>query len=249
MTFPVVLHLGSSIIPVHPIFETLAFFVAYRFYVYLKKRRHSDPLAPDAAWWIIVGMAVGAFVGSRLVAALEDPAQFIHVSSWIYYISNQTIAGALGGGILGVEVTKWILKVKRRTGDLFVYPLILGIIVGRIGCLLTGVTDGTVGLPSNLPWAFDQGDGIPRHPTSLYEIVFLIIIWLLIKRIERLKILKEGDLFSVFVVGYSLFRFCVEFIKPRDPLWLGLSSIQLLAAGLVIYYSLYFIRRYKKSIL
>ncbi len=247
MVFPIDLHIGAVIIPSHPIFETLAFFIGYRYFLHVKSKNKADPLSPGAEWWIVVGMAVGAFIGSRLVAALEDPSLFAHASTWLYYVGGQTITGGIAGGLLGVEVTKKILKVRRKTGDLFVYPLMLGMMIGRVGCLLTGVSDGTVGLPSSLPWAFDQGDGIPRHPASLYEIIFLGLLWAFLKQVEKRGILKEGDLFAAFVFGYSAFRFCEEFIKPRDPLWISLSSIQLLVAALMIYYAVYFIRRYPFS--
>ena len=246
MTFPINFHFGSVTISSHPVFEILAFFLAYRYFVYLKAKRKNDPLSPEAEYWLIIGMVVGAFIGSRLTAALENPTMFLHSYTWLYYIGGQTIAGGIGGGIVGVEITKKILKIKRKTGDFFVYPLIFGIMIGRIGCLLTGVTDGTVGLPCNLPWCFNQGDGIPRHPTSLYEILFLGILWIILKQIEKRIKLREGDLFGIFAFNYGLFRFFEEFLKPRDTLWLGLSSIQLLAGILVIYYGLYFIRRYKK---
>lgn len=248
MTFPIDIHIGSLLIPSHALFEVLAFFVGYRYYLFLKSRRKADPLSSEAEWWIIIGMAAGAFIGSRLFAALENPTQFLHSVTWLYYVGGQTIAGGIAGGILGVEVTKKILGIKRKTGDLFVYPLMLGIMIGRIGCLLKGITDGTVGLPCNLPWCFDQGDGIPRHPTSLYEIVFIGLLWIVIKQIEKRGILKTGDLFSIFVASYLFFRFFVEFIKPRNPLWIGLSSIQLLAGALVVYYAIYFIKRYKTNI-
>ncbi len=248
MNFPIDIHIAGIVIPSHPVFEFLAFFVGYRYFIFLRNKKKSDPLLPEAEWWIIIGMAIGAFLGSRIVSALENPGLFLHPPTWMYYIGGQTVAGAIAGGILGVEITKKILKVKRKTGDLFVYPLMLGIIIGRIGCFLTGVIDGTVGLPSNLPWAFNQGDGIPRHPTSLYEILFIVLLWIAIKKIEKKKIIKEGDLFSIFVVCYSLFRLFEEFLKPRDILFAGLSSIQLLAAALVIYYTVYFSKRYKKSI-
>lgn len=247
MSFPIDLHIGSLVIPSHAVFETLAFFIGYRFYLFLKGKRKEDPLNSDAEWWIVVGIAAGAFIGSRLIAALENPEVFFHSPTWLYYIGGQTIAGGIAGGILGAEITKKILGIKRKTGDRFVYPLIFGIIIGRTGCFLKGVSDGTVGLPSKLPWAFDQGDGIPRHPTSLYEIGFLILMWVALKKIARLNLLKEGDLFYVFVLGYSVFRFLEDFLKPRDPLWIGLSSIQLLTGALVIYYTTYFIRRYKKT--
>jgi phosphatidylglycerol:prolipoprotein diacylglycerol transferase len=245
MIFPINIHIGSLIIPSHPVFEVLAFFIGYGYYLFLKTNRKSEPLMPEAEWWIVIGMAAGAFIGSRLIAALENPAIFLHSTTWLYYVGGQSIAGGIAGGMLGVEIAKKILHIKRRTGNLFVYPLILGIIIGRIGCFLTGIADGTVGLPCNFPWCFSQGDSISRHPTSLYEILFLILLWIGIKRIEKRKTMKEGDLFGIFMFCYAAFRFFVEFIKPRNLLWLDLSSIQLLAVTLMVYYAIYFIKRQK----
>src|SRR5882672_8591399 len=99
MIFPIDIHLGTTVIPSHPVFETLAFFIGYQYFIFLRNKKKLDPLSPNAEWWIIIGMAVGGFVGSRLIAALEDPALFLHPGTWAYYIGGQTIAGAIGGGI------------------------------------------------------------------------------------------------------------------------------------------------------
>ena len=71
---------------------------------------------------------------------------------------------------------KRYIGLRTSTGDLYAIPLALGIAIGRIGCFLTGLSDNTYGVPSNLPWAVDFGDGIPRHPTQLYEILFLLAL-------------------------------------------------------------------------
>ena len=247
MSFPLDIYIGSYIIPIHAVLEFFAFAVGYQYFLYRKRNGQPDPLPRDKEWWIIVGMAAGALVLSRLVAALENPELFFSNPGILYYVSGQTITGGLVGGIIGVEIAKKILGIKRKTGDLFVYPLILAMIIGRIGCFLTGVTDGTVGLVCNLPWCLDQGDGLLRHPTSLYEIGFLILAWLSIKWIEKRNGAKQGDLFSLFIFGYSVFRFIAEFIKPRHELWIGLSSIQLLMFMVMLYYFVYFILRYRKT--
>ena len=108
--------------------------------------------------------------------------------------------------------------------------------IGRIGCLLTGITDRTVGIASSLPWAFDQGDGIPRHPTSFYEIIFLILLWIFLRRLEKIKNLKNGSIFKIFIFSYLLFRFAIEFIKPVTQIFLGLSVFQIVSLLGLIYY-------------
>ena len=53
--------------------------------------------------------------------------------------------GGLFGGLLGVELAKKIIGEKQSSGDLFVFPIILGIFIGRIGCFLSGINEFTYG--------------------------------------------------------------------------------------------------------
>ncbi len=74
------------------------------------------------------------------------------------------------GGLIGVEIGKKYAGVTESTGDRFVMPILVGLIIGRIGCFIAGLHDDTYGNPTALPWGIDFGDGIPRHPTQLYDI-------------------------------------------------------------------------------
>jgi prolipoprotein diacylglyceryltransferase len=140
---------------------------------------------------------------------------------------GKTIVGGLAGGTLAVEWVKRRIGESRRTGDAFVLPLALGMAIGRVGCFLAGLGDHTQGGPTTLPWGVDFGDGIPRHPTTLYEIVALggLAAWAAAWSRHPLK--QEGDLFRGFFAGYAAFRFGLEFLKPDDHDWLGLSAIQI----------------------
>ena len=144
------------------------------------------------------------------------------------------------GGLIGVELTKKRLGVAVSSGDLIVYPLILAMIIGRTGCFLAGLDDGTFGNPSNLPWAINFGDGIRRHPTNLYEILFWISLWLVLKINERKCQFTDGSRFKIFLASYLIFRFAVEFIKPDYFFPFGLSVIQLVCiAGILYYYKVF----------
>lgn len=242
MHFPVNIPLGKSGIPIHFICETLSYFLGYRYYAYL--RRHSnDPISSEARLSIFIGAAFGAFVGSHVLGVLENPPMLVHMSI-IYFMGNKTIVGGFLGGLIGVELTKKIIGVKVSSGDLMVYPLILAMIIGRIGCFLAGLEDGTYGISSTLHWAIDFGDGIKRHPTNLYEIVFWITLWIVIRRIEKVQTLADGAKFKMFLFSYLLFRFFIEFIKPDYFFPIGLSTIQLACvAGILYYYKLIFYPR------
>jgi phosphatidylglycerol:prolipoprotein diacylglycerol transferase len=246
VNFPVDIPLGFVSVPAHPVFEALSILLAFKLFERLKSRR-GDHLDEKGRWVSFAGAALGALIGSRLVAALERPDLFFSPPSWLFYVSGQSVAGAIAGGIIGAEIAKRLIGEKRRTGDLFVYPLILGIAVGRVGCFLTGVADDTVGLPSSLPWAMDQGDGIARHPTALYEIAVMGALAIVARVAEKTGKLQTGDLFRIFCVGYFSWRFFVEFLKPVEAIALGLSSIQLVSALVVIGYVLSLTRGYRKA--
>lgn len=110
-------------------------------------------------------------------------------------------------------------------------------IIGRLGCFSAGLAEETYGLPSALPWALNLGDGIPRHPVTLYEILFLLLSWVLIARLQKKYILADGAAFKIFMLGYFLFRFCLDFIKPGWRYFFGLGSIQIACLlGFVYYY-------------
>lgn len=239
MHFPVNIPLGSSTIPIHFVCETLAYFLGYRYYAYLRK--HTDDLINSQNRLVIfVGAGAGAFLGSHIVGVLENPALLSHFSL-MYFMGNKTIVGGFIGGLIGVELIKKQIGVTVSSGDLMVYPLVLAMVIGRTGCLLSGLDDGTFGLPSNLPWAINFGDGIPRHPTNLYETLFWIALGSLLVLIEKRYVLANGALFKLMMVNYLLFRFCIEFIKPDYFFSFGLGVIQLVCLGGISYYYKVFI--------
>ncbi|MBK9758889.1 MAG: prolipoprotein diacylglyceryl transferase [Flavobacteriales bacterium] len=221
---------------IHLLFEVAAFIVGYWYYN-RSRGKQGDTIPDEKRVWIIIGAAAGALIGSRVLGALEDPSKLAwDLKALFIALNNRTIVGGLLGGLIGVEVTKLLNGVKQRSGDLFVFPIILGMIIGRIGCLLAGLEDNTYGIETDLPWGIDLGDGIDRHPTNLYEIVWLGIIWLALIGIERRWKLKPGARFQIFMVLYLEFRFAIEFIKPAEPVFFGLTAIQIAAELGVIYY-------------
>ena len=218
---------------VHLIIEYLAFFVAYRYYVYLRKKR-TDVIPTSNRLSIILGAAIGALVGSRVVGFLENP---VLSASLLSIYNTKTIMGGLFGGLLGVEITKRIIGEPHSSGDLFTLPIIVGIFIGRIGCFLSGTNEFTYGIVTSLPTGMDLGDGVLRHPLALYELLYLIILYTIFRRWYDRRSLPDGLLFKLFMLSYFGFRFFVEFIKPNVFLPLGLSSIQWLCVVCFVYYS------------
>jgi phosphatidylglycerol:prolipoprotein diacylglycerol transferase len=83
----------------------------------------------------------------------------------------------------------------------------------------------------------DLGDGILRHPTALYEILFLGVLWWIIRRWESKRPFQEGFRFQLFLASYLLYRFCIAFIQPgyRVP-FLQLTSLQIACLLGLVYY-------------
>jgi phosphatidylglycerol---prolipoprotein diacylglyceryl transferase len=130
------------------------------------------------------------------------------------------------GAWIGVEITKQKIGLKASTGDAFVYPLLTGMAIGRVGCFLTGLSDKTYGVATQLPWGVDFGNGVLRHPTQLYEIVFLIGLGGILWWVSRVTY-RSGQLFLGFMLAYLGFRFGIDFLKPDFHPFGGISVIQL----------------------
>jgi prolipoprotein diacylglyceryltransferase len=245
MRFPINIHFGNFEIDSHLICELLSYTIGYRYYLFLRKNI-KDPISDENRLWIFVGAAAGGFFGSHILGILEHPEYFSSIGL-IYFMGTKTILGGFLGGLAGVEITKKIIGVNTSSGDLMVYPLLLGLIIGRIGCFLAGVKDGTYGVTSDLPWAMNLGDGILRHPTNLYEILFLLLLWLLIRLAERTNMLLDGYRFKIFMVSYLIFRFFIEFIKPNNFYAFGLCTLQLSCLSGLLYYCILEINLYLKK--
>jgi prolipoprotein diacylglyceryltransferase len=223
---------------VHTLFETTAYAAGFRLFLRERRRSALPALADrESSLAIGVGAILGAALGAKIAYWLYDPAYaFSGFPDWKHLLGGKSIIGALLGGLAGVETAKKLDGVHGSTGDAFVRPLMLGMAIGRIGCFLSGLDDHTAGNPTSLPWGVDFGDGVPRHPTQLYEVLFLAL-WatLLARRGDRLS--RPGDRFRAFMAGYLAYRLCIESIRPVPLHYFGaLSGLQLLCVAGLLYY-------------
>ena len=240
MTFPVYIPIGPWRIHPHLFFETLSYFIGFRVYLALR-RRAGDTVIVPYRWATLSCAAAGAALGARALAWLANPDATYDLQSVL--LGGKTIIGGLVGGLIAVELVKLAMGIRRSTGDLYAPALAVAIAIGRIGCLLTGVADDTSGTPTSLPWGMDLGDGVPRHPTQIYEIVVLaamvVPLWRLARRTmavaattgvggapPQATVLREGDAFKAFMIAYLGLRLLVDFVKPYPAVFLGLGVLQ-----------------------
>lgn len=234
MDFPVTFHIFGKTILAHPLFEALGMFIGMRYYFYLK-RKSVEKLSFNTSAAVLIGATAGALIGSKLIGNLENPHKLFENFDLKTIWSNNTIVGGLAFGLIGVELAKKIVSHKESTGDLIVFPLMLAIIIGRIGCFLTGIYEETYGLPTHSVFGMHLGDEYLRHPVALYEIVFLTMLWIGLKQIQK-KNYPSGFVFQLFMLSYFTFRFFLDFIKPRVEIIGNLGTIQMVCICVIIYY-------------
>lgn len=235
MTFPVRLEVFGAAWHPHFILEVAAYVAAVVLYFLLRHRAGRAPFPPETILGLICGSLFGAWIGSKLLLVLGSPRQFLTVQGLILGLAGgKSTAGALLGGWAGIEIVKRRLQLHTPTGEFFVYPLALGIAIGRIGCFLSGLPDHTHGVASTLPWAVDFGDAVRRHPTQIYEAIYVLLLAVAVHRFGGNRPGYSAILFKRFLAGYFLFRVAIDFLKPRATILLDLDANQIVSVLAVV---------------
>jgi len=183
---------------------------------------------------VFFGAFCGAMLGAKLPFVLYDWEGMLSGLAW--FQNGKTILCGLAGGYLGVEVAKWSFDIRTRTGDSFAVPVAATVAIGRIGCFHAGCCYGT---HTSAPWGvvFPMIDGMPRHPTQLYESAFhacaAIFLWLLLRRG-----IFRGNLIKLYIMSYSAYRLATETIRPEARMLGGLTAYQWASLGLIVIFAI-----------
>lgn len=217
---------------VHYLLEWAALATGAWHYRWLQRQRGLKSLSKGPSFALLLGCLLGAAIGNKAVYWVENPHLWAAAAgSPALWLQGQSIVGGLLGGWLGVEAAKRCVRWQGpRTGDDFVPAILLGLVIGRLGCFLAGLHDGTYGLPTSLPWGIDLGDGIPRHPAPLYELLAAAAAWATWPRWRQRFAATPGLAFRVFMLGYLLWRVGIDHLKPVPYRYAwGASGIQWVA--------------------
>lgn len=188
-------------------------------------RRLSEVTRPS----YFISLALGAVIGGWVLGSANSLRGPI-------FAPSHSVAGALAGGIIAVEVWKALHGVKESTGGTLVLPVAVGIAIGRLGCFFAGLPDYTYGIPTGLPWAVDLGDGIGRHPVQVYESLAMASFALVYvrARIADAPWTREHA-FHALIIFYAAQRFVWEFLKPYAAVVGPFNVFHFLMGGLVAY--------------
>ncbi|WP_367027371.1 prolipoprotein diacylglyceryl transferase family protein [Methylococcus sp. ANG] len=213
---------------VHATLEALGMALGARYYFFLRRKSGLASALSNPGYAVLMGCLLGAANGNKAVFWLDMPQLWAaHGGIAGFFYGGQSMVGGLLGGLIGVEIVKTLAGMRQSTGDLFVFPILLGLMIGRLGCFLAGLYDDTYGLPTPLPWGVDFGDGIARHPTQLYEILFAALLWAALRGQQSRCAAEPGLLFKLMLSAYLLWRLGIDGLKPVHYAYpLGLSGIQ-----------------------
>ncbi len=175
---------------------------------------------------------MSAFVGAKVVYLFaEGWRDWPLPDRWLRLATGKSVLGALLGGYVGVELVKKATGYREATGNLFAFVAPIGILFGRVGCLLHGCCLGRECAPA---WyALRDFSGTPRWPAVPLEIGFnvaALIAFFFLRKRPRL----DGQLFHLYLIGYGVFRFAHEFQRATPTLVAGLSGYQIAALGCVV---------------
>lgn len=234
---PVALRLG----PIQIHWYALAYLVGFlggwayiKQLITLKQLPFTRTQLDDFLTYAIAGVLLGGRLG------------YVLFYSGGYYLEHPLHAFAIWeggmsfhGGTLGV-IGAVLLFCKRNKlnpfafGDLIATAAPIGLFFGRLTNFVNGELYGRM---TDVPWAviFPRADQNPRHPSQLYEaglegLLLFTLLWWLATHTDALK--KHGRLSSIFLIGYSISRFAVEFVREPDAqlgfLYAGATMGQLL---------------------
>ena len=220
----------TSHLLIHAFFDTLAWAVAAVAILVLRWIWFpANPISDKLRFGYLAAVLFGAGIGAWTFGTLNG------------WLSGQpglarSVEGALAGAIFAIEIYKKVNGITARTGAIYALPMALGIAVGRIGCLLSGLEDFTYGVPTGAAWGRDFGDGILRHPVQLYESLMMAGFALT----YAVQVWRGSDFWKVngfyLAVGfYAMQRFVLEFWKPYASLVGGLTAFQILSLALLGY--------------
>ena len=227
---PVLFHIGRVGISSYTFFIALGIVVGA--WVYYHEAKKAGQVS-EFSFLIAVGAFVGSTLGSKLLELILNIDRVKTMNDFTGIIfSGRTVIGGLIGGTLGVWFTKKVAGFKGKRGNLFAPAVALGISIGRIGCFLNGCCYGK---PSGLPWAVNFGDGIPRHPTQLYESAFMLMMFFIIKHALPEGKTIPGYLFKILMTAYFFYRFFIEFIRVERVAVFGLTYFQIISVFVLIY--------------
>jgi phosphatidylglycerol:prolipoprotein diacylglycerol transferase len=202
----------------------------------------------DTIYNMALALVIGGIVGARALFVLEHLDQFEDDLLDVFAINagGISIYGALIGGTLAALGYAAWRRLPRRLAmaDVAALGAIIGMAVGRVGCLMLGdifakTTDWPIGVlytnpdSPSYPIYTAVTPPLAQHPVTAYEIVGDLLIFVVLFAMYRL-LKRDGMVFWAWVFLYGAMRFGISFLREDDIVFAGLRTAQLIALGAMI---------------
>lgn len=212
----------------------------------LRKRFRSEGYDPEHVLDLVIILVVAGLLGSRLAyLAMFEWQEFLANPAVFFGWNEGGFSGLVWYGGLTLGFLAFLVYVRWRRypfwqmADILAPFLALSYAIVRIGCFLNGCCYGKVS-HSACTVVFPYVDSLSRYPTQLYSsainlLLFAALMWYYPRRHF------QGQVFIFYLLGYSLYRFLIEFFRENwifvGPLSVAqIYSLLLLAAGIGLYY-------------
>lgn len=171
-------------------------------------------------------------IGARLAFVIINWDSF--AGNWRDMINIRlgglSIHGAILAAIIVCILFSWIRKLNFWTlADICAPALILGQAVGRWGNYFN---QEAYGVPTDLPWAL-YIDGEFRHPIFFYEFAWNLIVFAYLIYISK-KVKMPGGIFLRYLIGYSVGRFFIEWLRADTLYWGSLRAGQVMSVIFIV---------------
>ena len=183
----------------------------------------------------LVGIPSG-IIFSRLLHVIDRWDHYMAYPGQLWGFGGLTIWGAILGATLGIWIYSRFTDFKfGYFVDLLTPAVLLAQVIGRIGCTINGCCYGQA---TTVPCAviYTNPDsyaplGIAVHPTQLYEIIFLLIVFGVLFWLRK-RFQPQGSLFLIYLSLYSAWRLGIGFLRDGTDFLFGLHQAQVL--GIVV---------------
>lgn len=251
--YPVLLKIGNFSLYSYGLMLFIAFILGIKL---TQKRAKKFGVKEEIIINLAVYILIGVIIGARVLYVLNHWDEFKNdligiIAFWRGGLGGlMFFGGFIGGFLFGLIYAKKNKLPIFKMLDSISPAIALGEGITRIGCFLNGCCFGK-------PW--EQGLIFPPnspagatffntkiHPTQLYSSLFGFILFFIILRLEKTRIIKkEGLLFSIFLFLYGLFRFLIDFLRYYEDK-LNFLTNQIISLFLMLIALIIFLSRLKK---
>jgi len=195
--------------------------------ILLYRESRSRGFDPEQVFEAVLYASLAGAIGARLLFVLLEWDWVVEDISRVLKFQEGGLSfyGAFALGLMVLFVwSRWRGIYFFHLTDFFAPYLALGYAFGRVGCFLNGCCYGVV---SDIPWALPASmvDNLPRHPVQLYAAAGSLLIFFIIRYLQKHKLFPGFNMLSVIML-YGLMRFTVEFSREEDLMWGPLSMAQ-----------------------